>query len=353
MRSIIDDDLKYVESAISSWGKLSGKRILITGANGFIPAYMVETIVYLNECLNLNAKVVALVRNKEKAFFRFSHLIDRAELEFVVQDVCDPIKLAEPVDFIIHAASQASPKYYGVDPIGTLTANTVGSYNILMFAEKQKELKSLLYFSSAEVYGDTTNNEEYIKEHDFGSLDCMTLRACYAESKRMGETMCNSWYHQKNIPTKIIRIFHTYGPGMDLDDGRVFADFVKNIVNGKDIEIKSDGKAIRSFCYLADTVVAAFKVLLDAPNGEVYNVGNESCQTDMNQLAHILSGIVNKDNLRIIRNRNQENGYLTSKVSRIVPNTEKLRLLGWTPQFNIENGFSRTINYYKNDDILL
>lgn len=347
MYSVIDDDLKYIENSISSWEKLREKRIFITGANGFIPAYMVETIMYLNDALNLNVKVVALVRNKEKAFSRFSHLIKRIGLEFIVQDVCDPIKLTEPVDFIIHAASQASPKYYGVDPIGTLTANTVGSYNILTFAEKQKELKSLLYFSSAEVYGDTSNNEKYIKENDFGVLDCMTLRACYAESKRMGETMCNSWHHQKNIPAKIIRIFHTYGPGMDLNDGRVFADFVRNIVSGKEIEIKSDGKAIRSFCYLADTVTAAFKVLLDAPSGEVYNVGNEDCQTDMNELAYILSGIVNKDNIMIKRNINQDNGYLTSKVSKIIPNTEKLRLLGWAPQFSIEDGFSRTINYYK------
>ncbi|GKX55000.1 dTDP-glucose 4,6-dehydratase [Leminorella grimontii] len=347
MRSIIDDDLKYIENSISSWEKLRGKRILITGANGFIPAYMVETIIYLNESLKLNAKVFALVRNKEKALSRFSHLIGKIGLEFIVQDVCDPIKLIEPINFIIHAASQASPKYYGVDPIGTLTANTIGSYNILTFAEKQKELRSLLYFSSAEVYGDTSTSEEYIKENDFGSLDCMTLRACYAESKRMGETMCNSWWHQKNIPTKIIRIFHTYGPGMDLDDGRVFADFVKDIVNDKSIEIKSDGKAIRSFCYLADTVIAAFKVLLDAPNGEVYNVGNEDNQVDMNELAHILSGIVNKDSSMIKRDINEENGYLSNKVSKIIPNTEKLRSLGWGPEFSIEDGFSRTITYYK------
>ncbi|HBC9557796.1 TPA: NAD-dependent epimerase/dehydratase family protein, partial [Escherichia coli] len=158
---------------------------------------------------------------------------------------------------------------------------------------------------------------------------------------------CNSWFHQKDTPAKIIRIFHTYGPGMDLNDGRVFADFVKNIVNKKDIEIKSDGKAVRAFCYLSDTITGAFKVLLDAPSGEVYNIGNEFCQSDMNNLAEILIKIDNKSELKIVRKFRNNNEYLESRVNKIVPDTRKLQSLGWVPQVNINDGFARTIRFYK------
>lgn len=347
MHPVINEDILKIKSAITSWELLRDTTVLITGANGFIPAYMVETIMYLNKTENFNTKIIALVRNKEKANSRFLHLKDLPELEFLIQDVCSEIKIDEPVNFIIHAASQASPKYYGIDPIGTLQANTIGTFNILKFSESQKELKSLLYFSSAEIYGNVNELSEGVKESYSGALDPMVLRACYAESKRMGETMCNSWFHQKDTPAKIIRIFHTYGPGMDLNDGRVFADFVKNIVNKKDIEIKSDGKAVRAFCYLSDTITGAFKVLLDAPSGEVYNIGNEFCQSDMNNLAEILIKIDNKSELKIVRKFRNNNEYLESRVNKIVPDTRKLQSLGWVPQVNINDGFARTIRFYK------
>lgn len=347
MNSIIKDDITHIVNSIESWGKFRDKCVLITGANGFIPAYMVETIVFLNENTNLNIKLIALVRNKSKALKRFPHLEFDNNVQFLVQDVCNEINISEKVDYIIHAASQASPKFYGTDPIGTLSANSIGTFNVLRFAEQQKDnLKSMLYFSSAEVYGDTSNFRENIKENNFGSLDCMSLRACYAESKRIGETMCNSWFHQKGMPTKIIRIFHTYGPGMDLEDGRVFADFVKNVVQGKDIEIKSDGMAVRAFCYLADTVAAAFKVLLDAPAGEVFNVGNEDCQTDMNNLANILATLSVNQKLTIKRCSDVGANYLQSNNNKIVPDTSKLKTLGWNPKYSLNDGFLRTINSY-------
>lgn len=347
MHPVISEDILRIKSSVSSWEQLKGQTILITGANGFIPAYMVETIMFLNLSENFNTKVIALVRNKEKALARFLHLKDRPELEFLVQDVCNEIHIDEPVDFIIHAASQASPKYYATDPIGTLQANSIGTFNVLKFAEKQKGLKSLLYFSSAEIYGDVSAFDKGIKETDLGPLDPMELRSCYAESKRMGETMCNSWFHQKKIPTKIIRIFHTYGPGMDLNDGRVFADFVKNIVANKNIEIKSDGKAIRAFCYLADAISAIFIVLLNARNGEAYNIGNESCQVSMSELANIIIDVSNSSTARVVMQHCRKDDYLVSAVNKLIPDTNKIKSLGWQPDFSIRDGFSRTIKYYQ------
>ena len=242
---IIQEDLKNIISSEIPWGELEGKNILITGANGFLPAYMVETILYLNDIIfKKKVKVIALVRNIEKAQERFARHINRDDLSFLVQDVCDPINYNGKLDYIVHAASQASPKYYGADPVGTLSANVLGTINLLKIASKNP-IKAFLYFSSSEVYGNVEADKNPIKEDGYGYLDPINIRSCYAESKRMGENICISWEHQYGIPVKIVRPFHIYGPGMSLDDGRVYADFVSNIVNNNDIIMKSDGKAIR------------------------------------------------------------------------------------------------------------
>ena len=161
-------------------------------------------------------------------------------MRLLVQDVCEPVALDEPIHFIVHAASQASPKYYGTDPVGTLSANVLGTYHLLNLAATHR-VEAFLFFSSGEVYGQVAPERIPIRETDYGYLDPTDVRSCYGESKRMGETMCVAWAHQFGVPAKIVRPFHTYGPGMRLDDGRVFADFVADIVHDRDIVLKSDG----------------------------------------------------------------------------------------------------------------
>ena len=163
-----------------------------------------------------------MVRNRENFVKRFTHLLSDPNLTLLVQDVSAPIHLALPHHFIIHAASQASPKYYGVDPVGTLSANVLGTMHLLDLARHHPVI-SFLYFSSGEVYGETASVPT--KESDYGYLDPTSVRSCYAESKRMGENMCVSYHKQYDVPAKIVRPFHTYGPGMKLDDGRVLRGF--------------------------------------------------------------------------------------------------------------------------------
>ena len=252
---IILEDLRQIVDTPIDWGRFSGKTVLVTGANGFLPAYMVETLLYLNdERIAKDIKIIALVRSIDKAKLRFKNYIMNESLEFLVQDVCDPLKVDRKVDFIIHAASQASPKYYGMDPVGTLSANTIGTINLLKLAKSQS-IESFLYFSSSEIYGILDDAKIPTKENNYGYLDPTNVRSSYAESKRMGETICVSYLHQYGIPIKIIRPFHTYGPYMKLDDGRVYADFVSDIVNNRNLEIWSDGSAKRAFCYLSDATL--------------------------------------------------------------------------------------------------
>ena len=263
---IIEEDLlRIIKGSDLPWSDFENKTVLITGANGFLPAYMVETLLFLNERKNTNkTRVIGLVRNRERASSRFIHYQNRSDFELVIQDVCDPLpfRKRDKINYIVHAASQASPKYYGKDPVGTILPNIIGTHNLLNLA-KDKKVKGFLFFSSSEVYGQVDSSKMPIKEDTCGFIDPMDARSCYAESKRMGETMCVSWFHQYDVPSKIIRPFHTYGPGMRLDDGRVYADFINDIVNNRDIVMKSDGSAIRAFCYVADAVTGFFTVLLN------------------------------------------------------------------------------------------
>ena len=168
------------------------------------------------------------------------------------------------------------------------------------------------------------------------------MRSCYAESKKMGETMCVAWQHQYGVPVKILRIFHTYGPGLALDDGRVFCDFVADLVGGRDLKLTSDGMAIRAYCYLGDAVAGYLAVLLKGKN-EAYNVGNSRMAVSVRELAERLVALFPEKELRL-RHTPPEYaaGHLHNGVSRICPDTSKLEALGWEPRHSIESGFRRT-----------
>ncbi len=343
---IIENDLKFITGSRLPWDQFKGKTVLVTGANGFIPAYMVETLLYLNEKKSYNIKVIALVRNIDKARTRFSAYLGREDLVFVEQDIGYPLKMDTSADIIIHAASQASPKFYGTDPVGTLRPNVIGTANLLDFA-RSSGAENFLFFSSSEVYGEVAASMMPIPENVYGWVDPVSVRSCYAESKRMGETMCASWHHQYGVPAKIVRPFHTYGPKMQLDDGRVYADFISDILNNKDITLKSDGSASRAFCYLADAVLGFFTVMLKGKNGEAYNIGNTDAETSILDLAESLVKLFPEKGLKIIRQeRASNNEYLQSKISRASPAIEKARSLGWEPATGIEEGFMKTIRSF-------
>ncbi|MBF0525973.1 MAG: NAD-dependent epimerase/dehydratase family protein [Deltaproteobacteria bacterium] len=343
---IIQEDLAYITSADLPWESLAGKTVLITGANGFLPAYMVETLLYLNEQRRLDIRILALVRSIAKAELRFGGDTAAKNLIYIEQDVCRPILPPHPAQVIIHAASLASPKFYGLDPVGTLTPNVIGTYNLLEYA-RQNGSDGFLFFSSGEVYGEVRAEQIPTAETDYGYVDPMQVRSCYAESKRLGETMCVSWNRQYGVPTKVVRPFHTYGPGMSLTDGRVFADFVADVVARRDIFLKSTGSARRSFCYLADAVAGFFTVLFKGENAQAYNVSNDDGEISVKDLAVLVAGLFPELGLKVISQpESRPAGYLESQISRNKADTSKIKALGWEPRVSLQEGFTRTIESY-------
>lgn len=328
------------------WERFFGKTVLISGANGFVPAYMLETLLYLNETSNARIHVIALVRNRDKAMRRLGHLQGRSDLTFIVQDVREPYRGPTAADYLIHAASQASPKYFGVDPVGTFEANVIGTQHMLELADKAAS-EGFLFFSSGEVYGQPADPSRLVRECDYGYIDPLNIRSCYAEGKRAGEALCASWHAQFAVPTKIVRLSHTYGPGMELNDGRVFADFVANIVAGRDIVLKSDGSARRPFCYLADATIAFFTVLLLGNTGEAYNVGSAE-QCSILKLAETLCGLFPESNCKVVRQeRRPDDQYVSSSATGFQFDLSKIKALGWEATTSVEDGFRRTVESYR------
>ncbi|MGL4999859.1 MAG: NAD-dependent epimerase/dehydratase family protein [Cetobacterium sp.] len=345
MNKILIEDFEYILNQKLEWGNFSGKNILITGANGILASYMVMSLLYLNKKFSKKCKVFALVRNIEKAKRKFIEFLNDENLILIQQDVCSEILIEDELHYIVHAASQASPKYYLVDPVGTLNANVIGTNNLLKLSY-DKKVESFLFFSTGEVYGEVKENQIPTKEIDYGYIDPTNIRACYSESKRMGETMCVSWYSQYKVPAKIVRPFHTYGPGIELDDGRVFSDFINDILNNRNIQMKSDGKAIRAFCYLSDATIAFFNILLNGKNGEAYNVGNPNEEISILELAKTLVNLFPEKKIKVIEKSHENKNYLASNITKNSPSIDKIKKIGWEPKITIKEGFKRTVESY-------
>lgn len=347
---IVTEDLRRIGSQELPWSELSGATVLVTGASGLVPAYLVEALLYLNETEHLSKplQVIGLVRNEQKAAARFAAYQGRSDLEFLVQDVSEPLQFCGAVDYVVHAASQARPRYFEADPVGTFKPNVIGTYQLLEHA-RIAGTRRLLFVSSGEVYGKFgTSPSVAITEDHYGALDPLALRSCYGESKRAGEAMCAAWSHQHGVHTSVARLGHTYGPGMDLEDGRVFADFVANVVRGENIVLKSDGSTSRPFCYLADATIGMLTLLLRGQSGAAYNLVNDEAEIRIADLAEMICRLFPEKNLRVIKPA-QESTSLQQVWNRgQAVNTSKIRALGWRPSTSVEEGFRRTIEYYLN-----
>lgn len=345
--AVILEDLDMITGANLPWYQLANKNIMISGGGGFLGSYIVKALVVANKIYNLNLRLICIARDDSSVKKRLKAFLEEPEFVLIKHDITQQLPEDFPrADLIIHSASQASPKFYGSDPVGTLKANLIGTMFLVEHAVKCKSEK-FLFFSSGEVYGQFDNHDQIISESDYGYLDPMQVRSCYAESKRVGETICSAYAHQFGTHVNVIRPFHTYGPGMALDDGRVFADFVADVVEKRDIVLKSDGLASRPFCYISDATLGFLTVLLKGSKSQSYNVANPDQDVSIKELAKIIAGLFPERSIGVTFDiMPSSNNYLRSPVMRQLPNIEKISRLGWMPVIDISTGFRRTITSY-------
>lgn len=343
--NILLEDMQGIYRSAEMWDSLTDSSIYVTGASGMIASYLIMFLIYLNEVYEQRIEIYAGVRSIDKAYKRFGEYVEKEYFHLVQGDVCEPVNVEKPLDYIIHAASLASPQYYGRMPVETMMPNVIGTYEMLKYAV-ENPIKGFLLFSSGSVYG-SINGIDSVDETAVGGMDWLAPGNVYGESKRCGEAMCAAYFREFGVPVKIARIHHTYGPTMDVrSDARVFAEFSNNILNGRNIVLKSDGKERRAFCYLQDTVSGLFKIMLEGTEGECYNVGNPDAFISIRQLAEILIGIFPEKNLTVEYQKRVGTGYCASPVKRQIPvSMEKLNSLGWKAEVTVQDGFTRSLRY--------
>lgn len=330
--------------------KFSGKTVLITGAAGFLGSQFVYYFDLLNS-LKINEKPtkVYLWDNFIRGIPDWMNDFTSKE-NFIVETKDIIIDCDYPnTNFIIHAASIASPIFYRKYPLETIFSNITGLKNILDFSINNKSIDSILFFSTSEIYGDPDNNNIPTKETYRGNVSCTGPRACYDESKRLGETLCVNYNNIHKVPVKIARPFNNYGPGLKISDRRVIPDFFRNIFNDENIVLLSDGTATRTFCYISDAIEGYIRILLSDHNGESFNIGAELPEISMLDLAKLTIEISNKP-LKVEFKTSSDKEYLSDNPQRRCPSIDKAKeLLNFNPKISLKEGLKRTYDYYKNN----
>ncbi len=310
-------------------------------------SYFCDVIAYFNEnFLEKSCKIIAvdnLISGKES---KISHLLEKPFFKFLKSDVSKPLEIEEKLDFIIHAASIASPTIFRQNPLETMDSNSLGTRNMLELAKKNK-VEAFLFTSTSEVYGDPSPENIPTKETYRGNVSCTGPRACYDESKRLGETLCMIYFTKFNVPIRMSRSFNVYGPRLGLHDKRVLPDFMLNAWNNQNIVLLSDGSPTRSFCYITDSIKAHFKVLLSDANGEVFNIGNDLEEISILELARRIVETSGK-NLEVKFKKSEDKHYLTDSPNRRCPDISKMRKFfpDWKPEVMLDEGLKRTWQHY-------
>lgn len=349
INKVIQEDIKRIVKDLGKDAKkIEGKTIVITGGSGFLGKYFLQTFWYLNKYVfTKKCKVISLDNHITGTKGTDSDLSGDKDFTFIQHDVRTKFSYNGTVDYIIHAAGIASPVYYMRYPLETLEVAAHGTQYMLDFA-KEKKIKSFLFFSSSEIYGDPDPNFVPTPETYPGNVSCTGPRACYDESKRLGETLCTIYLRLYNLPVKIVRPFNVYGPGMRSDDYRVIPRFLTSALKKSPLPVHAGGNQTRTFCYISDAITAFIKILLLGQNGEPYNVGNSDNEVNMMNLAKMISDMF-KGNVEA-KSVDYPETYPRADPMRRCPDLTKIRtLFDYQPRMLLKDGLNRTLKWYEEE----
>lgn len=335
MSSYKEDILQIFKQDLP-WEKLSGANILVTGATGLIGGCLVETLM-MNQ--NRDYQVYASGRNEERARSHFKDFIDNPAFHFVKYDVMQPLQSDVCFDYIIHAASNASPNFFAQKPVEVIKSNIDGVAHLMGYGLTHG-MKRFLYVSSGEVYGE--GDGRVFTEDYSGYVDCAKPRSCYPSSKRAAETLCASYAAEYGADVVIARPCHTYGPHFTEQDNRVYAQFIRNVLSGEDIVMKSTGEQFRSWCYVVDCVSAMLYILLKGDCGQAYNIADAESNITIRELAETIAEIGGRKVVIDSSDADEKRGF--NPVTKSIFSTKKLEQLGWNSQTDIYVGLNNTIS---------
>lgn len=324
---------------------LEGTSILITGASGLIGSYLIDLLGSNNLENDQKCKIYAVGRSFEKIRQRFPEFISQPWFCPIIQDVSSFCGDGIQVDYIIHCASNAHPALYAKDPVGTITTNVFGTYQLLKYAHSVQARK-MIQLSSVEIYGENRGDVECFDEMYCGSLNCNTARGGYPESKRVSETLCHSFIQAYGVNVVIARPCRSYGPTMDMSDSKATAQFIKSTLRGSDIVLKSTGLQRYSYAYVADVVSGLITLLIRGVNGEAYNISDRKSVICLKDLAELVASISGTKVVYNFPDEAEMRGF--SGTMNAVLDPSKLEQLGWQAKTHLKEGMIRTISTLKN-----
>lgn len=323
------------------WEKLDHKTICITGATGMIAAVLVDVLMKRNQEYGSNIRIVAVSRDEQKARACFDMYWGDPRFFWYSHDITKPFPEFGCIDYILHAASNTHPRAYAADPVGTITANVQGTYELLTYAAAHS-CSRFFFFSSVEIYGENRGDTDKFNEAYLGYLDCNTLRAGYPESKRLGEALCNAFAAKHGQDFVIGRFSRVYGPTMAIEDSKAIAQFIRKAAFGEDIVLKSQGNQLYSYTYVTDAAAAALVLLLKGESGSAVNIVDRASDIRLKELAALLANEAGTQVVFQLPDEVEKAGYSAAQTA--VLDDEKITRLGWKPLTPIERGIIKTVS---------
>ena len=335
-------DLEYAVSVdFIDWRQFRKSKFFITGGTGLIGKTLVRVLLYANSKYNLDISLILLVRNISKAKEIFQ---DCSGLRYIEGSIDNIPFITISFDYIIHAASPTASCFFAEKPVETLETSALGLINLFQLV-RTMDIKGFVYLSSMEVYG-TPSDDAKIAENHSAVINVSSPRDSYPVGKSFCESLCVSYAVEYGIPTRIIRLTQTFGPGVKYDDQRVFAEFARCSIEGKDIVLATKGETRRNYLYTIDAITAILTVLLNGENGKVYNAANESTYCSIKEMAELVAADSDKEiSVRIDETSGRNRGF--APILHMNLDTTKLKAIGWRPNYSLEEMYRRMIIYMR------
>jgi UDP-glucuronate decarboxylase len=349
MEMVLEDDIKEIYKSIApSISKMYGKTVLITGAAGFLGRYFMSLLTYSNQLSSSEPITIIALDNYITSGKPSGNNVLRNDknVEWIVGDASIGAQLPNQFDYIIHTAGIASPEHYRANPLLTIDVTINVTKSLLERAKTDKS--RMLFFSSSEIYGDPFPEFVPTSEDYRGNVSTRGPRACYDESKRLGETLC--WIYQTyfDVHICVARPFNVYGPGMMPKDYRVLPNFATQIAKNEPIKIYGNGNQTRTFCYITDAITGFMKILLDSKNPDVFNVGNPKPEVSMIELSKIIEKVLDKKIKMEITS--YPSTYPADEPNRRCPDISRIsKDLNFEPKISIEEGLARFFKWTKDN----